>query len=626
MAITPTSLPRIHDRQPGRLADTDAAFLAINALTAPGGIPSAVNSTAERTLFVTPRGNDSSDGLTLQTAKLTLAAAVATMSDGNGGTIQLGYGSITSAAVSLYAGIVVRGCGIGATTLRVNGVGSAALTLNINCHLLDMRISGNSTASSIGVIVADQAYHWSLTRVQVDAFVTGVKLGSTWTAEFRNVIIQSCTTGLLVTDSGAVPQVNAIHYWGGEIQGCTTAGVSVNNTGGSTKVAFHGTVIESNGYGVYLNSGTLYGWEFDGVYFEANSTGHFYSPGQTRALGIEGCTFVGACAFSVKLDLGIDARIIGNIFNASGSGEPITLGTSTLRPRVGSNWHSVTQPWNTTLAPPSLIRLGAAQQVDVFTSSGTWTQPMGAKRYEVVCIAGGSGGGSGPRRAATLNRCGGGGGGGGAQTRTFFNPADLPSTVTVTIGAGGAGGAAITADNSSGLVGSPGGATTFGPYTTASPGTAGAGGTTVSGTGGNGGPGIAEGGAGGTASTTGGVGGAAVPASGAGGGGSGGGISTADTASNGGTGLYSRSASIATTTGGVVDSTAPSAGTAPTWQAQAGPGAGGGASSVTTAAQAGANAVGYGGGGGGGGAAVNGNNSGAGGAGAPGYCIVITTF
>jgi hypothetical protein len=61
-------------------------------------------------------------------------------------------------------------------------------------------------------------------------------------------------------------------------------------------------------------------------------------------------------------------------------------------------------------------------QVDVFTSSGTFTVPTGAKTLTVALIGGGGGGGSGRRGATTTIRCGGGGGGGGG-TATMTLPA-----------------------------------------------------------------------------------------------------------------------------------------------------------------------------------------------------------
>jgi len=89
MAVTPTSLSTtITAGSSGQVANTNTVHGAVNGLTA------AYPTSAEKVLFVTPRGSDSADGLTLKTAKLTLAAALTTMGAGALGRIELGVGVI----------------------------------------------------------------------------------------------------------------------------------------------------------------------------------------------------------------------------------------------------------------------------------------------------------------------------------------------------------------------------------------------------------------------------------------------------------------------------------------------------------------------------------------------------
>lgn len=72
---------------------------------------------------------------------------------------------------------------------------------------------------------------------------------------------------------------------------------------------------------------------------------------------------------------------------------------------------------------------GAARYYWQFTASGTWTKPAGLPDDTMVTVELWGGGGGGGSTGA---------GGGGAYMRYVFRVADLPSTVPITIGAGGA--------------------------------------------------------------------------------------------------------------------------------------------------------------------------------------------
>ena len=117
-------------------------------------------------------------------------------------------------------------------------------------------------------------------------------------------------------------------------------------------------------------------------------------------------------------------------------------------------WNGAWEPVDHAIAPFA----------SAYTASGTETKPPLAKRALVALAGGGGGGGSGRRGAAGSARSGGLGGFGSVLVELLLQASALSSTVTVTIGAGGTGGAAITADSTSGNDGTAGGDTTFGAY------------------------------------------------------------------------------------------------------------------------------------------------------------------
>jgi hypothetical protein len=270
---------------------------------------------------------------------------------------------------------------------------------------------------------------------------------------------------------------------------------------------------------------------------------------------------------------------------------------------------------------------GSPLNLQVFTSSGTWTKPVGCQRVRVKVIGGGGAGGSGDRDATTIARVGGGGGGGGGESEYEFDASGLPSTVTITVGTGGTGGTAITTNTTGGNTGGNGTYSAFGTYVLANGGSGGAGGGPgYGGGGGAGGAGMNQtGSSGGSASTTGGngVSGGNALAIYPTGGSSGAGISTGNVAGTygfgGAIGLYTNPQNnffpgyVAGANGGTMDGT------------YVGYGANCANANNAAIGIAGGNGGNYGGGGAGGAASTNGYASGAGGNGAAGV-VVVTSY
>jgi len=286
----------------------------------------------------------------------------------------------------------------------------------------------------------------------------------------------------------------------------------------------------------------------------------------------------------------------------------------------------------------------SSADIQEFTSTGssTWTKPSGAKLVYILVYGGGSGGGSGRRRATASSSTaafGGGGGASGGRTELWIPATELGATETVTVGAGGTGGAAITVDDTNGASGAAGQNSSVGSWITARGAVASSGGTTSSGSGASGGNTIVVAytgttiysGSGAAGSSTAGNTGSRGGYNGGGGGG-GGGFAAASTTENTG-GAGGKGGSVFTTSASGIGSGGSAGGFASnggngsnaTTYFVGGDGGGSGGSGNLVAAGAGGNG-GFPGGGGGGGGAGHGANSGAGGNGGNGYVRIVTFF
>jgi len=115
-----------------------------------------------------------------------------------------------------------------------------------------------------------------------------------------------------------------------------------------------------------------------------------------------------------------------------------------------------------------------------FSTSAVWTKPSSATFVMVEALGAGGGGGSGRSGSSGTDIWAGTGGGGGAYAYRIFKASDLPSSVLVTVGAGGAGGASITASDTNGSNGVAGGNSQFGQFLIAYRGDAGLAGSAAS--------------------------------------------------------------------------------------------------------------------------------------------------
>lgn len=276
-------------------------------------------------------------------------------------------------------------------------------------------------------------------------------------------------------------------------------------------------------------------------------------------------------------------------------------------------------------------------------TSITFTKPPGYRAFGLFLTGAGGGGGSGERQSTTTTRGGGAGGGTGAIATSVVESSLVGATETVTVGAFGTGGIAVTVDTTSGNNGIAGGNTSFGTHLLASGGIAGAGSAGAGGAssaGRTGFPPNSTTGTGFNSATSGGGGASSAPTAGTAttaglaAAGSGGGAGQAGGSTTNVAGAVGGAVVAATTTSGRAVALSGGAGgttggvaavigdAAPTDSGLGGAGSGGGAYRTGQVGGTGAKGSKYGGGGGGGAASDNSHNSGAGGDGEDGYAKI----
>lgn len=196
-------IPQIPDvALPGRLSTVSLDAAYVKKPTAP-----------EVTYFVTPRGNDANDGLTLMTAKATIGSAI-TAAGSSKPKIVLGVGSFTVAEDILYpSGTAFIGAGSALTILTYTGTGTmfAPSTPGVRTFypvFEGIQIQGPGKATATVGISLDSVTDASFKDVVVRLFGTGVRIHSAVSGgavynHLDHVTASSCGTGFKLEAVGS---------------------------------------------------------------------------------------------------------------------------------------------------------------------------------------------------------------------------------------------------------------------------------------------------------------------------------------------------------------------------------------------------------------------------------------
>lgn len=219
-------------------------------------------------------------------------------------------------------------------------------------------------------------------------------------------------------------------------------------------------------YPAKVNDETVSGsWSFPAPIIGANAATRDYVDGKVfTGIGNASETATG----TVEIATGAEAAASTMNGTLGRLALPATLATTTFNSATAANRLPVTSgagkldPYFIATSTLGLPTFADIQTFTSTTSPGTWTKPSDAKLVDITLIGGGqSGGVVGSCGTATANI----GGVNGAYVHTVVSAALLPSTMTVTIGAGGIG------PSSTGGSQASGGTTSFGTYIAAPGGT-----------------------------------------------------------------------------------------------------------------------------------------------------------